>query len=232
MKKRVIQFFVFSFISIQSFSQLSGGIRAGGNFTNITGPESKDYKFKPGFHAGAYLEYDFAEKFSFQTEAVYSVKGFRNKYSSTTLNITSDYDVLYNLAYIDVPFILNVNFGEMGSYLGIGPQISFLANAKYDGEASISGPSYPAQTVTIAGSGTDGWNPVDFGVILGTGSKFDSGIEYCLRAGYGLTNVFDPKQASNDETYHNLVFSVTLGYAFGETSGSYGGSNRYKKRRR
>ena len=230
MKAKKYLFILFFVTGYYSYAQLSAGIRAGGNYTNIMGPDQKNYKFKPGFHAGIYMEYDFADKLSFQTEAVYSVKGFINKYTTTVLNITQDYNVKYNLAYVDVPLLLNINFGEMGSYLGLGPQVSVLVGAKWDGELNMSGPNYPTQTLTIAGNNKDGWSPIDFGVVLGTGSKFLSGIEYCLRAGYGLTNVGEQKTFASN-TYHNLVFTVTLGYAFGETSGSYLSRGKYSKRR-
>lgn len=247
MKKRFSLSVLSMFLFIFSHAQLSGGIRAGGNFTNIIGPESKEYKFKPGFHVGAYLEYDFAEKLSFQTEAVYSVKGFRYKYTTPSTptpsaSFQSVYDVLYSLNYIDIPFLLNINFGQMGSYLGLGPQVSILLSTKTDGEMSTTitynttPPTTQSTTVTLPNDNTESFAPVDFGVVIGTGSKFNSGIEYCLRAGYGLTNVFVPKDPlfshSSSDPFHNLVFTVTLGYAFGKTSGNYVNDKRYKKKRR
>ncbi len=244
MKQKTFLLILFSISCLWSFAQLSGGVRAGGNFTNILGPNSKDFKFKPGFHAGAYMEYDFATHLSFQAEGVYSVKGYRQKYTRTTnimiSTISEDVNVLYSLSYIDVPLILNINFGSMGSYIGFGPQVSFLVSAKWDGENSTTTtftnpPRSVSTTSTVSGVGTDGLNPVDFGVIFGLGSKFENGMEYCLRGGYGLTNVFDPHQAATSEVYHNLVLSATIGYAFGQTSGSYvshKGYSKKKKRRR
>lgn len=247
MKKHFLLVVLSMFLFLFSHAQLSGGIRAGGNFTNIIGPESKAYKFKPGFHVGAYMEYDFAEKLSFQTEAVYSVKGYKYKFTTVSpptpsASFETVYDALHSLSYLDIPFLLNINFGQMGSYVGLGPQISILLSTKTDGEISTTTtynttpPTTQNTTLTLPNDDTKSFAPVDFGVVIGTGSKFYSGIEYCLRAGYGLTNVFVPKyplySQSSSEPYHNLVFTVTLGYAFGKTSGNYVNDKRYKKKRR
>ncbi len=185
--------------------------------------------------------YDFTEQLSIQPEVVYSTKGCKMAYSSTTnfgaITILSDYSGQYNLSYLDIPLLLNISFGDMGGYIGLGPQLSMLLAAKTVSEvnttttnSSTSPPSSVTTFSDLSNSDKDGWNSVDFGVVFGTGSKFYSGIEYCIRAGYGLTNTFDP--SSSNDVYHNLVFTVSLGYAFGETSGSYSKDKRYKKRRR
>ncbi|HEY4797786.1 MAG TPA: porin family protein [Bacteroidia bacterium] len=219
-------------------AQLNIGIRAGGNYSNVSGPSPSEYKYRPGFHGGAYIEYIFAKNFSFQTEAVYSLKGFRHKYSTTTVfptNIVSeDINVLYDLSYVDVPLLLNITFGSMGTYIGLGPQISFLTGVKWDGDNSITTatktpPSSSGSIVTLSGSGKDGWNPVDVGFVVGAGSKFDTGFEYCLRAGYGLTNAIDPSKSTIKDSYHNLVFTATLGFAFGKREAH--GSGHMKRRR-
>ena len=244
MKTKKYCFILVLIIASNAHAQLSGGIRAGGNYTNILVPSNqKYYKFKPGFHAGAYMEYDFTEKLSFQTEVVYSKKGCDYKYSNSSsliiagqpTTITTDYKVRYDLAYIDVPFLLNINFGEMGSYIGLGPQVSFLVSSRSEGEITntISNP-YSVSTFTYP-SNKDIWNKVDFGAVIGTGSKFASGIEYCIRAGYGLTSpvvFYKSSGVSSDEKYHHLVFTISLGYAFGQTSGSYVSGGKYSKRRR
>jgi hypothetical protein len=233
-------FLMFFVGSIAAHAQLSGGVRAGANYTNILGPSSRNYKFKFGYQAGGYIEYDFASKLSFQAEVNYSMKGFREKYSEEqiygfgqyTITTNTEVDILYNVSYIDIPLILNLNFGQMGSYLGIGPQVSILANASWDGESSTSitnatsnPPTTTNNTVTQSGSSRDNFSPVDFGVVLGTGAKYENGLEYCIRGGYGIT----PMDGSGG-SYHNLVISVTLGYAIGETSGSYSKDRRYKKK--
>jgi len=238
-----------------SHAQYSAGIKAGGNFTNIlTSDETKKHKFIPGFHVGLLAQMDISEIVSFQTEAVYSVKGFKmeNNISSppmttgsSTVTVTTDTKVTYKYAYIDVPLLLNIHFGQMGSYVGLGPQLSFLSGLKWDGKVTNTTTTISTGTVapttktvefTDAGNDKTGFSKVDFGVVIGTGSKFDSGIEYCLRAGYGLTNVIDPSSytAFSNEVWHNLVFTVSLGYTFhfgGGPGDRYGHKYNKPKRR-
>lgn len=248
MKTKLLFFSLFFITCISSYSQLSGGVRAGVNYTNIFGPNTKDYKFKFGWQAGGYIEYDFATHASFQAEVNYSVKGYKLKSSESmplgtgTAVVTyhQDYNIRYNVSYIDIPLIININFGEMGSYIGVGPQVSILANANAKGEINNSysppqPPPFPQNTsITIDEAGRDGFAPIDFGVTFGLGSKYENGLEYCIRGGYGLTDMFDSGSSSSTYSsgsgYHNLVASVTIGYAIGQTSGSYSKDRRYKKK--
>lgn len=225
MKKILFSAFLFLFSCGLIVAQVMLGIKAGGNFTNIIQQDNDDAKFKPGFHVGALLQYDFSESFSFQPELVYSVKGYKYKSSSTILNTTTDYVGVQNLSYLDIPLQFNINFGEMGSYIGIGPQISLLMAARYDEEITISSPS-GTSNFTDGGDNKDFWNGVDLGVVFGLGSKFASGIEYNLRAAYGLTNAVHPDYAT-DKSVHNLCLSVSLGYMF-DLGG--GGKDRYGKK--
>lgn len=230
MKKVLLSAFFFLLFHISLTAQIMLGIKAGGNFTNILQQDNDDAKFKPGFHAGALLQYDFSQTLSFQPELVYSVKGYKYKSSTTILNTTTDYVGVQNLSYLDIPLQLNINFGEMGSYIGIGPQISLLMAARYDEEVTISSPS-GTSNFTDGGDNKDFWNGTDFGVVFGLGSKFASGVEYNLRAAYGLTNAVHPDYAT-DDSVHNLCFSVSLGYAFDLGGGGkdrYG--RKYKKKR-
>jgi len=240
-------------ISCASYAQFRAGIKAGGNFTNVmgvdgSGNKAEGHKFVPGFHVGAIAQLDVAEFVSLQTEVVYSTKGYKlQKSTSTTISNTTvvqDYNVLNTYSYLDVPFLVNIHFGQMGSYVGLGPQLSFLMGAKWDGKSTntttVLNPPNPPQTssvdVTLSGNDKTGYAKVDFGFVIGTGSKWESGIEYCLRAGYGVTNMLDPSATANSGVYHNLAFTVSLGYTFG--AGGGGGGDRYghkysgKKRRR
>jgi hypothetical protein len=230
MKKN--QFFLM-FFAVFPFclgAQMHIGVKAGGNFTSILQKDNKDAKFKPGFHAGAIFEYDINNALSFQPEVVYSVKGYKYKSSTTVLNITSEHVGVQNLSYLDIPALLNIHFGEMGSYIGLGPQLSLLMSARFDEEITNSNPA-GTTTFTNGGDNKEVWNGVDFGAVFGLGSKFAGGIEYNLRAAYGLSNAVHPDYAS-DNPVHNLCFSVSLGYTFDLGDGGkdrYG--RKYKKRR-
>ena len=240
MKNKISLFFFLFTFCINAFSQLSIGLKAGGNYTNVIGSNSSGNKYRPGFHVGAIFEYEFANYFSFQMEGVYSLKGFRSKanistsYPKTQTIVIQNFNVLYSYSYIDVPLMLNIHFAgqsDLGSYIGLGPQFSFLAGTKWDGKSTVTTinnattpPSTVITEVSVAGNNKNGYRKMDFGVVLGFGSKWDSGIEYCIRGGYGLYNMLDPSSMSTvntwrDNDWHNLVFSVSLGYMFGRSIG-------------
>ena len=243
MKRIILPLTLFVCVSIFSSAQKIG-IKAGGNFTNVvgksgTGDKLSGHKYVPGFHVGILGEIDLAEVLSLQLEAVYSRKGFRDKSSKTTTissgSVTTETDVLYTISYLDVPLLFNIHFGQMGSYIGLGPQVSFLMGAKYDGHfintttnTSTTPPSSVSVDVPFAGNDKTGYSKTDFGVVIGTGSKWDSGIEYCLRAGYGLANVVDQSASTSNEKWNNLVFSVSIGYTFGTGGGGQG--DRYGRK--
>ncbi|TAL59937.1 MAG: PorT family protein [Bacteroidetes bacterium] len=224
------------------------GIKAGGNFTNVIGGDnsassgsSDKHLYVSGFHAGGFGEFDVAEIVSLQVEAVYSTKGFKQKYSTSSLLVNTTEEVKYTYSYIDIPLIINIHFGQMGSYIGIGPQVSFLAGAQWNGTQTntYTNTAPPPLTntsssFTVSGKDKTGYSKTDFGAIIGTGSKWDSGIEYCIRAGYGITNIIDPSASLSNAVWHNLVFSVSIGYGFG-TGGGGGGDrygHKYNKKRR
>ena len=245
MKRTFLSILFIFVLTIASFAQFAVGIKAGGNFTNVlTTDKTEGHKFVPGFHVGLLAQVDISEFISFQTEAVYSRKGFKQQSSSTTelaqSTITSNTRVQYSYSYIDVPLLLNIHFGQMGSYVGLGPQLSFLAGAKWDGFVTntTTTKTTPITTTSIevpqSGNDKAGYSKVDFGAVIGTGSKFDSGIEYCLRAGYGFTNVIDPSATLSNDIWHNLVFTVSLGYTFhfgGGQGDRYGHKYNKPKRR-
>ena len=239
MRKILILFALVYGVALSSYAQLYFGPRAGFNYTNVLCKGNKNYKFKPGYQGGLFVEYDLSTALSLQAEVNYSLKGFRHKYSKSTKFLTStvteDVDVRYDLAYIDLPLQVNIKFGA--AYIGLGPQISWLASAKWDGEATNTTamnnpPSTTVYSLTIAGKDKDPYRPLDFGFVIGGGVKIFNGFEYGLRAGYGLANVNNPNHTSTTEKLHNLVISAVVGYGFGRSSsGNNLGSNYRKKKR-
>lgn len=267
MKHKILTLFFSGILSLTGFSQLSFGPKAGGNYTNVIGAFTDGHKFRPGWHTGLVVEYEFANYLSFQFEGVYSVKGFRYKNTESVANsklklfTVSDYNVLYSYRYIDLPLILNIHFrgtSDLGSYIGVGPQFSFLNSAYWKGSKKVTivdNSTTPNTSTVIEGTETgnnkNGLKKMDFGLVLGFGSKWDSGIEYCIRGGYSAYNSLDASTMNSTNswrsfTWHNLAFTVSIGYMFGRSIGGmyitekrnhYGlgqnyRQNNYKKRQK
>ena len=227
LKKIFFLFVVFIINNRIAFSQIDIGIKVGGNYCNVTSSNSQQKNsFIVGYHAGAFVRYHFNKFLSLQPEAAYATKGFKylyhTEYSASywffSASGSTDSHGQYNLSYIDVPLLANAHFGAGGnSYIGLGPQFSFILGANWDGETTTTAtiPWQSTQTTTTpnSGSGTQGFNTVDFGAVIGAGTKIGGDIDCSLRAGYGFSDV-SGSSSTNISSGHNLVFSLSVAYLF------------------
>jgi hypothetical protein len=69
----------FLFFCLESFSQVSFGLKSGVNVATTKG-YSANPKNKPGWHAGGFVKIAIGEKLFLQQELIYSTKGQRTKY--------------------------------------------------------------------------------------------------------------------------------------------------------
>lgn len=173
------------------FAQISGGVRIGGNLSNIKYSfddlsYSNDSKFGP--LVGLYLTAMLGDKAGIQPELVYSAMGSKS----------SDGDL--KLAYIALPVMLRYQIIEQIHVLA-GPQAAFLLSGKYES------PDGEEQDVK------DQLNGVDFGLVVGAGAdinRFNLGVRY----GFGLANILDTE---GDTKAKNSGLQIVLGYRlFGE----------------
>ncbi|MBI3500598.1 MAG: PorT family protein [Bacteroidetes bacterium] len=227
MKKVFLPIIIFCSLFEVSFAQLEAGIKAGGNFSNITTSGSTTNHFIPGYHGGLMARYHLNKYISLQTEALYSTKGFKYDYkfeSSAsffffTYTATSEGSGQYNFSYIDVPLIANGHFGGGGnSYVGLGPQLSFLVSSNHTGENTVTAPNQYGQqtTTTTTVSETPAINSIDFGAVISVGTKIGGEVDCSLRAAYGFSDASDSNKNSNTSgSNHNLVFSLSAAYMFG-----------------
>ncbi len=105
---------------------LSFGVKGGLNYSNIikTGDDDFNTEFKPGFHAGIFLEVPLVSSFSIAPELVFSQKGYKASGSSL---LGGDYE--YNLTsnFIELPILAKINASDQFSIV-LGPQVSFLTS--------------------------------------------------------------------------------------------------------
>ena len=225
MKKiTAIVFFVTGIITV-SFAQISGGPKAGANFSNFyldTSLEGNQYKI--GFNAGGFFNYEFNDNFSVQPEIAFSSKGSKIKYETTGPISKTEITADYTINYIDIPLLFQCKL-KTGSFFCVGPQLSMLAKVNYKYEAVTAITGQPTQTVSFESGDKDGLNTVDFALAVGTGYQSESGINFSLRANFGLADVFPD---DGDSQTKILCFQAALGYAFGYRAGRSG----YKKSRR
>jgi hypothetical protein len=193
MKKLFLMFAAVLFFAVGAFAQLSVGAKAGLNLANLAGDDVEDSDMRSSFHVGGYLNLPISEKLSLQPELLYNSLGAKSSYDDPDFG---DVTETLKLNYISLPVMLVYSFGTVN--LQAGPQINFLAAAKYKIEAD--GESYEEDI-------KDGLKGTDFGFNVGLGAnfgKFNATARYCL----GLSSISDEDGADTK----NTVIQLSLGY--------------------
>lgn len=217
MKKIILFSSTFVLATTIAFAQFSGGLKGGLNMSTFTGDNTGDYKYNFGFHVGGFGNYAFSDMLSFQGELLYSTKGAA--YHSSNPFYTLDETI--TPSYLDIPLLLQVKPGG-GLFIQGGPQIGFLlgVNSKV---TTTTGSTSSSST----SSSTDGWNTTDIALALGLGFQAESGFQVGLRANIGLSNINNNSSSSSSTAVnHNMVFQLSLGYAFGGGGGGHHGRRR------
>jgi len=177
-------------------AQVQFGIKAGANFSTLTGDNSSGVKTKVGFHAGALVSLPLFSEFSLQPEVMYSGEGA--KYSDNSVSGT------LNSNYLNVPVLFKYN-NASGFFAETGPQIGFLLSAK----SKFDGQSYDAKS---------GFKSTDFSWAFGLGYLLkDMNIGFDARYNLGLANI---GADSGNGTTKNSVIQVGVFYLFGEGAGA------------
>lgn len=169
------------------FAQVSGGARLGGNLSNLHWSDGGDFSgsddSKIGPVIGLYLTAMLSEKFGVQPELAYSAMGSKAGEGKI------------KLGYVALPILARYQVAEQFHIL-LGPQIGFLASAKYvegDDESDIK---EDAESLDVSG-------------VVGVGADFDRfnvGVRYAL----GFTSVFEYSEGG--VKVKNRAFQLVLGY--------------------
>lgn len=105
----VISIFLF-FLSGSAVAQLKGGLKGGGNVTNIIVTNSSGYFGESTFdtrmtyHFGSYVQNTFSKHFGYQIEMLFSNKGYTFKSDSLTTQVS--------LNYLNWPILLVYKLGN------------------------------------------------------------------------------------------------------------------------
>ena len=193
MKKLLLSaaFAVCSVIAVNA-QEIKFGVKAGPQITNLTGDDMyDDADSKFGFHAGVYANIKFGgDQFAFQPELLFSTQGAKT-------DILGE-DFKFNLTYLNVPLMVKW-YAYEGFNVEFGPQVGFNMSAKVKGE--LLGESFNEDIDDI--------ETIDFGLNIGAGYELESGINFGIRYGLGLTEI-----TKEGEGPKNSVFSLSVGYAF------------------
>jgi len=180
------------FVFTAASAQVQFGVKAGANFSTLTGSDVSGAKTLVGFHGGGLVSVPIFSTFTLQPEVLYSMQGAKGTESET--------DITLHQNYVNVPVLFKYNHAS-GFFAATGPQIGFLVSAKAkEGGETTDVKSYYKST--------------DFSWAVAIGYKLPSinaGID--VRYNFGLTNIADYSGAD----VKNSVFQVGLFYLFGQT---------------
>ena len=182
------------------------GIKAGFDMTNFWG-EDMPHGMKPGYQAGVFLEYRFANApIAIAPEIVFAAQGGKfNVGEETGLNFAKNADVTYNTNYINIPVMLKF-YATPSFSIDFGPQLGFNVYSKATLSARDASYSASASVTVDMGELT---NSVDFA--LGLGGTYNITSNAFLQARYtmGMTHVFKQGIDAN-----NGNIQIAFGYRF------------------
>ncbi len=146
---------------------------------------------------------------SFQPELLFNGQGSKMNVTTTTTvaGVTTSKNTKYeqDLRYLSVPLMLQ--FKSMGGFYGeVGPQLSFLLDARQDG---------PGDT-NVENEGS--FEKFEFSAGAGLGFMGRNGLGIGARYNHGLSNVLDNESTTNapyDTKLRNSVISIGLFYHLG-----------------
>lgn len=194
------------------------GIKAGVNYSTLSGNEEAGIEYLLGFHAGLIAEFELSPRFAIQPELVYSLEGTESAVTMEEDDFFFSSEQKIKLGYLNLPLMAKFYVTE-GLSLQAGPQISYLLSGK--NEYTIS--SNMGEDLEVNESGTEDikedLKSFSFGLNFGLGYEFSS---LFLQARYhlGVTDINDFQPDPEDEVdvdlgkIKNSGFQLSVGYKF------------------
>jgi len=185
-----------TFVSCSTTKTARLGLKAGANFSTISGDDTDNVKTLTAFHVGGVAEVPVSDNFSVQPELLYSSQGAKYEESE-------GYDGKFKFDYINVPVMAKFNVSN-GLSLEAGPQVGFLMSAK--DEYNSTGDSGEEDIKDFV-------KGLDFGLNIGAGYRLESGLNFGARYNLGLSNIND-FEGADDFKNQNGVIQLYVGYFF------------------
>src|SRR5450631_653584 len=185
------------------------GIKAGLNFTNVTGTSSISNSSETGYQVGLFLDPSSESILGSRTELLYSHQGYNYATGETTGKVYLDYIMLAQLMVINITHFVQIQ---------IGTQIAYLTNAKVDSSQQSTG--YAPVDAAL-----NYYNRIDFGFSGGLEVRPFMGIIAGARYNISLTNLYkiptagsvnvpDYIPSTSDINFKNNLLQIYVGYRF------------------
>lgn len=188
-------------VAFSSFGQRIG-IKAGLNFSSAAiDMDGFDTKMKTGIHFGAVAEFGISDMLAFEPGLIFSQKGVKLD-PEGGLGGFGDFldDAETRLNYLDIPLNVKLKFGKFFAQAGPSVGIALSGTQEFAGD----------EEDIEFGSDDDQMKRMDLGLNIGAGMQFNH-LQVSANYGLGLSNL-----SNSDDDMKNRVFSVSVGYYFGE----------------
>ena len=142
---------------------------------------------------------------AFQPEVLFNGQGSKINMTSTVLGVSSTVKYEQDLRYLSVPMMLQFK-GASGFYGEIGPQVSFLLDARQDGPGDENIEN------------EKNYENFEFSGGAGIGYVSAMGLGIGARYNHGFSNVLDNESStmgSNNTSMKHSVIHIGLFYQFG-----------------
>ncbi|HSM63700.1 MAG TPA: porin family protein [Gillisia sp.] len=191
-------------------SPLEFGLKAGANYAKFTSDRESEFgntaefKYKPGFYLGGFLDYGISEKIRFQPEVLLALQGTRlvttiqdmgNFENSPSV---SEFESTTNELALLLPLEFRYFLGEK-FFIEAGPQFAYVLDRK----DKIKDNPYAMEGDANEVPGYD-YDKFDLGFSLGVG--------YRLSDDFAITGRYFRSLIERDETIKSSVFHLGLEY--------------------
>lgn len=217
--------FILSLFMTGAIAQLAYGPKIGLNLANHSGDDADNSKMLVAFNLGAVGNYTITDMFGVQAELLYDKKGAKYEWEGAGGNTSS---APLSLGYLSIPImgVANFDVGGVEVFGLLGPTISFLLSAKYDGKSEYDMPVWDPQQpwlppTTEKVKYKEWYKGTDFGLAIGAGAGIPVStvvIRPDIRYNFGFGTIHaEPDSDSNEqqETIRNGVLSFNVTVFFG-----------------
>lgn len=195
--------------STGAFAQMSFGVKAGLNFTNMSfkynDEKVDDIKFKPGINVGAFADFELSDMLGAEVAMNVESKGFRTKDEAYGATVKTS----SNLLYVTVPVDVKLTFGSL--YVLAGPYVGVAVFGKSKSSMEVDSNKEKHKEDIEFGNDEDKSDMKRFDAGLGVGVGYELNDNLGVRAGYdlGLSNLEPGGNKKNSMKNGSINISAT-----------------------
>lgn len=158
-------------------SRIQLGIKGGLNVSNMYANDVNTNNAKLGANGGLFLKVALIDRFSFQPELLYTMKGAELKYQNSFVSGTAN----FSLDYVEVPFLAVFNLTQNFNIQG-GLYVASLTRVKIKNQDDAGLFDFEREMLK------EDFETIDYGFIIGMGGDFNN-ISIGIRYEIGLKTV-------------------------------------------